>query len=251
MGAPVLGREHGGGVGLAEQAVERNEFEGGLAGGLARIEKGGVEGEVGTECDELGDEFGGAAVGMEEKAAGRARVSAQEREEFAESLEAVDGGGAVERGGEGELGQEGRDLVGHGRPGDAGQARIVGAGGVEQPTVEADLADGGARIGEQAAMQLGQPVLGAGRAGIPRVDTVGGKDEGVGGGERGDARPVGRMSAVDHHACRGGGEGGPAGGDLIEMRREGLVLQVIMGVVEHAVGGLRWVEVNVKTRRVG
>ena len=155
-----------------------------------------------------------------------------EREEVCESVQAVNGRGVVKLSRDGELREEGRDLFVQRSAALPGEAGIVGAGGIEDPAVEAYLADAGARIGEEAGAEVGKPVSWAGCAFIPGMDTEGGEDERVGGSEGGDARPVGRVSAVDNHATVAAGEFEPGGGDAAEMRSQGLVLEVVMGVVQ-------------------
>ncbi len=186
----VVGRgEHRGGVGLDEEAIEGDllveRAEAGVAGG----EVGGVEGKIGAEGDEGRDHFGGAAVGVEEEAAGReaARgVEGLERfEEKSEGVDAVDSDGAVESDGEGELGFEDSELFVERGAAEAGEAGVVGPGAVEYPAVEADFTDGGVRIGGEVGAERVEP-SGSAVADIPGVEAVGGEE--AEGGRRAESR---------------------------------------------------------------
>lgn len=122
--------EHRGGVGLDEEAVERDLLEEFAETGVARGEVGGVEREVGAERGEGRDEFEGAAVGVEEKTTGRERDGSEGLEEEAEGVDAVDCDRAVQSDGEGELGLEDIKLLVDWGATEAGEAGIVGAGAV-------------------------------------------------------------------------------------------------------------------------
>jgi hypothetical protein len=67
----------------------------------------------------------------------------------------VDGYRAVGGGGEGELGEENLGLLGERGATLSGEARVVGVSGVDDSTIEADLADAGVRLGGEAGAQDG------------------------------------------------------------------------------------------------
>jgi len=98
-------------------------------------------------------------------------VDTEEREQVREGVQAVNGCGAVGLGGEGELGEEGRDLFVNRNAAHPGEARIVGAGGIEDSAAKADLADAGARVGEETGTEVGKPAARAGCARILWMDT--------------------------------------------------------------------------------
>src|SRR5690606_14284212 len=138
-----------------------------------------------------------AAVGMEQETSPRSLVRAQQAEEFTKTLQAVDRGGAVEARCEFQLRHENRRLFLQRRPADSGEARVVGARGVEDPAVETDLSDARPRMGGEARLQLFQPVVRSRRTGVPRMNAVGWAHEAMAGGEFGHARPVQGMRAID------------------------------------------------------
>ncbi len=168
-------REHRGGVGFHEETIERNFLVELAEAGVARGEVGGVEGEVGAEGGERRDHFSGATVGVKQEAARgeatRGMDGLERLEEQAEGVDAVDRGGAVECDGESKLGFEDRELFVEWGAAEAGEARIVGAGAVEHPAVEADFTHGGARIGGEISAESFEP---GGRtvSDIPRVEAV-------------------------------------------------------------------------------
>lgn len=96
-------REHRGGVGLDEEAVERDLVEEFAETGMARGEVGGVEGKIRAERGERGDEFDGAAVGVKQETTRGKRDGAQRFKQEAEGIDAVDRGGSIQGDGEIEL----------------------------------------------------------------------------------------------------------------------------------------------------
>ena len=220
--------------------VERNGFEGDLLLFFARIEKCAVEGKIRAALGEGRDKFDGAAVGVEEEAALGDVYAGDDLGEGAPRLKAVDGDGAVFGAGEGELLEKNFALLGERGAALSGEARVVGAGAVENPAVDAELADGGARVGVEVGFEGFEPV-GRTVAGVPRVKAVAGADEREALGESGDAGPVGFAGAVDDHEAEASRV--PRGGDAFEVRRERVVLEVVVGVVEHVDGiGIRRTE---------
>jgi len=164
--------EHRGGVGLDEEAVERDLLEEFAETGVARGEVGGVEGKIGAERGEGRDEFEGAAVGVEEKTTGRERDGSEGLEEEAEGVDAVDGDRAIQSDGEGELGLKDFELFVERGAAKAGEAGVFGAGAVEHPAVEADFADRGPGIGDEVASKSFEP-RGRTISDVPRVKPVG------------------------------------------------------------------------------
>jgi hypothetical protein len=140
-----------------------------------------VEGKICAEVGERGDQFGGAAVAVHEKTAGgETGRGAEDVEGGAVGLRGVDRRGAVQFGGEVELRGEDVGLLGERGDAEAGDAGVVGADAVDDPAVEADFADAGARIGEERGSEEAEPVSGA-LAAVPRVNAVAG-EEGEGAG---------------------------------------------------------------------
>ncbi len=231
MGAPELWRDHRGGVGFHKQAVEGDGFESLLVFRVLGIEEGAVEGKPSAAFGEGGNEFGGAAVGVEEETSFGDVYAGDDFGERAPRLEAVDGDGAVFGAGEGELFEENFALLGERCAALAGESRVIGAGAVENPPVDADLADGGVRVGVEVGFEGFKPVGGA-VAGVPGVEAVARADKGETLGEGGDAGPVGFAGAVDDHEAEAGGV--PQRGDAFEVRGERVVLEVVVGVVKHA-----------------
>lgn len=230
------GQAHGGGVGLDEEALLGDELKHGATGGVVRPEEGAVEGEIGAEVGEGADEIGRPTVGVEEEADRRQPGVAQEVVEGAEGIEAMERGGPAEFSGEGELGGADLGLFGEGRAAEAGEAGVVGAGAVEHPAVETELADGGGGVAFEPGAEGGVPGGGA-VAAIPRVEPVAGQHPGVGGGEGGDGGPIGFAGAVDDGA--GEAEGGEVGGEGGEVGGERLVVGVVVRVVERGHGRQR------------
>lgn len=220
-------RGRGGGVGFEEEAVQGDLAKDFAATGVAGTEEGAVEREIRAEAEELREHFRRAAVGVEEEAAlgeGRGFEDVQER---AEGVEAVDAGGEIAFGGEGELRAEDFDLCGERGAAESGEARVVGAGAVEYPAVEADFSDGRAGVGVERGAERVEPGGGA-VAGVPGVEAVAGVDKGVAAGERGDVGPVGFAGAVDHGAAQA--DFGAGSRYLVEVRGERGVLEVIVGI---------------------
>ncbi len=202
---------------------------------LLRGEEGVVEGEVGAERGETGHHLGRAAVRVEQETAARERVGAEQLVELAPGLQTVDRGGAVELNGECELGEEALDLLGQRCGRRTAGRKIIGACAFQNPAVDADFADGGARFGDQTGPQRFHPVRRA-PGDVPGVQAVAGPDEGEARGERGDARPVGLGGAVDDH--RTDVESVTLARDGVEVGCEPVVLEVVVGVAEHgAVAG--------------
>lgn len=195
--------------------------------------EGAVEGKIGAEAEKSREHFGRAAVGVKEEAARGERSVFERVEERAEGVETVDAGGEVAFGGERELRAEDFDLLVERGAAESGQARIVGAGAVEDPAVESDFADVRAGSGVEGRAEGVEPGGGA-VAGVPRVESVAGEDEGVAAGERGDGGPVGFAGAVDDGALQA--DFGVCGGYLVEVRRERGVLKVVVSVVEQCDG---------------
>ena len=139
---------------------------------MARGEVGGVEGKIGAERGEGRDEFEGAAVGVEEKTTGRERDGSEGLEEEAEGVDAVDGDRAIQSDGEGELGLKDFELFVERGAAKAGEAGVFGAGAVEHPAVEADVADRGPGIGDEVASKSFEP-RGRTISDVPRVKPVG------------------------------------------------------------------------------
>ena len=164
--------EHRGGVGLDEEAVERDFSEEFAETGVARGEVGGVEGKIGAEGGERGDEFDGAAVGVKQETTRGERDGAERFEQKAEGIDAVNGGGAIQGDGEVELGFEDRELFVERCTPEAGEARVIGAGTVKHPAVEADFADRGPGIGAEVASKSFEP-RGRTISDVPRVKPVG------------------------------------------------------------------------------
>ncbi len=163
-----------GGVGFDEETVGGHRTIAGEAGSEAGLERLDVEGKIGAEVGEGFHEFDGAAVAVHEKTAGgQAGRGTEDVEGGAVGLGRVDGGGAVELGGEVELGGKDFGLLGERGDAEAGDARIVRADAVDDPAVETDLTDTGARIGEERGAKVAEPVGGA-VAAVPRVHAVAG-----------------------------------------------------------------------------
>lgn len=133
---------HRGRVGFDEEPVDGKRGEDGALPGGALGEEGAVEGEIGAEVGEFARELERAAVGVEEEAA-RGAAGAELGDERAPRVEAMDRDGEVARGGEVELPAEGGELFVEGGAAEAMQARVVGAGAMKDPGVEADLAEEG------------------------------------------------------------------------------------------------------------
>ncbi len=165
-------REHRGGVGLDEETGERDVFEKLAEPGMARGEVGGVEGKIGAEGGKRGDEFDRAAVGVKQETARGKRDGAECFEEKAEGIDAVNRGGSIQGDGEVELGFEGGDLLVERSPAETGEARVIGAGTVKHPAVEADFADRGPGIGDEVGSKGFEP-RGRTISDVPRVKTVG------------------------------------------------------------------------------
>ena len=229
--APRERERHGGGVGFDQQPVGRDEAECIQFSGTARVEEGAVEGEPGAERGERFHEFGGAGVGVEKKSArGQGGSGAKGVVEGAPGIDAVDGRGEIARGGKCELGVENVELFFERSATQAAKARIVGAGAVEHPAVESDLADDGHGRGVQERCQCGEPGRSA-VAGVPGMKAEARRDPvGVRACEREDLGPVGFGSAVDYDAAHA--EGGELRGDFLPKRREPRVVKVIVRVVE-------------------
>lgn len=174
VGAVRGGEGHRGGVGLDEKAVERERAKDVAFGGLAIAEKVAVEGEISAEGDEIAGEFGGAAVGVEEETATRKRSGTEDLGEGAPGVEAVDRGGKIALGGEAELPGEGVALLVERSAAETGEAGIVGAGAIEDPAVETDLADEGVGVCVEGLEERFAPA-GGGVADIPRVKAVAGQ----------------------------------------------------------------------------
>ena len=172
MGCVGGWREHRGGVGLDEEAVERDFSEEFAETGVARGEVGGVEGKIGAEGGERGDEFDGAAVGVKQETTRGKRDGAQRFKQKAEGIDAVNGGGAIQGDGEVELGFEDRELFVERCTPETGEARVIGAGTVKHPAVEADFADRGPGIGDEVSSKSFEP-RGRTISDVPRVKPVG------------------------------------------------------------------------------
>jgi len=165
-------REHRGGVGLDEETGERDASEKFAEPGMARGEVGGVEGKIGAEGGERGDELDGAAVGVKQETARGERDRVERFKEKAEGIDAVNRGGSIQGDGEVDLGFEGGDLLVKRSPAEAGEARVIGAGAVEHPAVEADFADRGPGIGDEVGSKGFEP-RGRTISNVPRMKTVG------------------------------------------------------------------------------
>lgn len=164
-------REHRGGVGLDEETGERDVFEKLAEPGMARGEVGGVEGKIGAEGGERGDEFDGAAVGVKQETTRGKRDGAQRFKQKAEGIDAVNRGGSIQGDGEVELCLESGDLLVKRSPAETGEARVIGAGAVKHPTVEADFADRGPGIRKEVGSKGFEP-RGRTISDVPRVKTV-------------------------------------------------------------------------------
>ncbi len=165
-------REHRGGVGLDEKTGERDVSEKLAEPGMAWGEVGGVEGKIGAEGGERGDEFDGAAVGVKQETTRGERDRVERFKQEAEGIDAVNRGGSIQGDGEVDLGFEGGDLLVKRSPAEAGEARVIGAGAVEHPAVEADFADRGPGIGDEVGSKGFEP-RGRTISNVPRVKTVG------------------------------------------------------------------------------
>jgi len=165
-------REHRGGVGLDEETGERDASEKFAEPGMARGEVGGVEGKIGAEGGERGDELDGAAVGVKQETARGERDRVERFKEKAEGIDAVNRGGSIQGDGEIKLCLESGDLLVKRSPAEAGEARVIGAGAVEHPAVEADFADRGPGIGDEVGSKGFEP-RGRTISNVPRMKTVG------------------------------------------------------------------------------
>ena len=206
VGDGFWGWEHGGGVAFEEEPVGGDGLESGADGGFAFVEEVAIEGEVGSELDELGSELGAAGVGVEEER-GEGGFVLQELQERSPGFEAMDGEGALEFTRELELGAEAVELLGEVE------------GGL--PAVEPALSDGGVGMFEQAFAQGVEPVWRAVRH-LPGMETEGGGEMvGMLGAEFGYLGPVLFAGAVDQHVGDAGGSGlgenGSRVGELLEM----------------------------------
>lgn len=139
-------------------------------------------------------------------------------------------------GGERELPGEDFDLLGERGAAEAGEARVIGAGAVDDPAIEADFTDGGGgagvEVGEEGALPIGGAV-----ADVPRVQSVRRKKLRVergglsaGGAEGGDVGPVEFAAAVDNEAGDAGGL--EIGEDAGAVGGEPSVLEMAVGVEE-------------------
>lgn len=165
-----------GGVGFDEEAVDGDGAEIFETGGVAGGEPLDVERKIGAEVGEGFDHLSRAAVAVQEKTAGgQAGRGAKDVEGGAVGLGGVDRGRAVQLGGKIELRGEDFDLFGERSDAEAGDAGIVGADTVDDPAVEADFTDTGARIGEERGAEEAEPV-GCALAAVPRVDAVAGEE---------------------------------------------------------------------------
>jgi hypothetical protein len=125
---------------------------------------------------------------------------------------AMHGDGALQFGGQGKLGKE--DLL------------LGGKGFLVEGMVEADFADGGRMI-LQEALEGVDPLAGAVHD-IPGMQAEGNPDGGEAGGDAGHGGPVGFAGAATHQ----GGDAGLGGAfhDGVEMRDQAVILQVAVGV---------------------
>ena len=151
-----------------------------------RREETTVEREVSAEVGERRRQLGGAAVGVEQKTARGKFRGAQRVEQRTEGVEAVNRDREIARGGEVELPAENFELLVEGCAAEPGESWIVGPRAVEDPTVEADLADGdGSMMGrmgrrERMRFEVGEKFLlpvGRAIADVPRVEAVTRKKE--------------------------------------------------------------------------
>lgn len=165
-------REHRGGVGLDEETGERDVSEKLAEPGMAWGEVGGVEGKIGAEGGERGDEFDGAAVGVKQETTRGERDRVERFKQEAEGIDAVNRGGSIQGDGEVELCLESGDLLVKRSPAKTGEARVIGAGAVEHPAVEADFADRGPGIGDEVGAKGFEP-RGRTISDVPRVKPVG------------------------------------------------------------------------------
>ena len=194
---------------------------------LAWGQKAAVEGKIGSEGGELAGHFGRAAVGVQEETARRPRGPAQCLGERAPGFEAVNRDRQVAFGGEAQLPDECLSLLIERRTAESGQPRIVGAGAIKDPAIEADFADRGVRVGVERAEQCVAPVRRR-VADIPRVQAIAGPHPGKTRGKGCDGRPVGLAGAVDDAASDSGCR--EVERDALEVWLQPLVLQMIVGV---------------------
>lgn len=139
---------------------------------MARGEVGGVEGKTGAEGGERGDEFDGAAVGVKQETTRGKRDGVERFKKEAEGIDAVNRGGSIQGDGEIELCLENGDLFVKRSTAEAGEARVIRAGTVKHPAVEADFADRGPGIGDEVGSKGFEP-RGRTISNVPRVKTVG------------------------------------------------------------------------------
>ena len=225
-----------GGVGFDEEAIEGNDAEIFETGGVAGGEPLDVEREISAEVGEGFDQLSRAAVAVQqETGGGKARGGAKDVEGGAVGLGGVDRGRAVQLGGKIELRGEDFDLFGERSDAEAGDAGIVGADTVDDPAVEADFTDPGARIGEERGAEEAEPV-GCALAAVPGVDAVAGDElewrvgSGELGAERGDEGEFVFVGGVDDDGADAGAY--QIGDDGRVVRDEGVELKVEMSVVE-------------------
>ncbi len=102
------------------------------------------------------------------------------------------------------------------------------------PCVEADFADGSFRVLEEEGFEGGFPIWRA-VGGLPWVDAEGWEECGVLAAEGIDAGPVIRVGAIDD----GGGDagGGKLAEEVVAPRVESAIVEVVVGVAPHGVGG--------------
>lgn len=165
-------REHRGGVGLDKETGERDVSEKLAEPGMAWGEVGGVEGKIGAEGGERGDEFDGATVGVKQETTRGERDRVERFKQEAEGIDAVNRGRSIQGDGEIKLCLENGDLLVKRSTAEARKARVIGAGTVKQPAVEADFADRGPGIGDEVGSKGFEP-RGRTISNVPRVKTVG------------------------------------------------------------------------------
>ncbi len=207
------GRRQVGGVGFEEKMAVRGArgvFPGADIFGSG---EGAAEGDA---CIFRGEGFegvGGAGIGVDEESGGVWRQGKENFEHGVPGVAAVQAGGKGEFIGKVELGAEDGFAV--------GVEAVIHAG------VEADLADAGGAVGEDAAEIL-QPA-GAAPLDEPRVNAEGAdREAGMGIRQGAYGGPIGFAGGIDVEQRYAGGAG--SGKDFGKMGGEARILQVAVGI---------------------
>src|SRR5690606_34482943 len=168
----VLGRGwHRGRVRLDEQPVWRHGLECLALPRLAWIEESGSEGKIRSELHEARHELGRAAVGVQQESSRRTRHVFERVDQRSPCAQAVHRDGAILLGAPRELPAKRLQLFFERSNGRVSKPRIIRAGLVEDPPVDADLTDGRMWLVVQSLLELLAPVVRAASA-LPRMKPI-------------------------------------------------------------------------------